>query len=355
MSTDVFAGIRAWAPKELLGLLDQVVYFLPEETRLSLARVVESIPPGPDNLTKVFEIVRGQWCDLGGLERLKIVITGPAHTGKVSLLHALTARLDKPEVVALSIEDLPGLDEYLGYRSEGPGGEDPTAADIVLLVLDARYGLTEATVGMYRKLRESHPPVIVVLNRIELAERPLDAVREARRQLKSSVLPKRDDQNIDDLLEAIVAAQPQALYPLSRAFPDFRRGICSSIISQGAFAAAAAGAFRSPFPDFLPAAAIHSAMILKLARAFGLGLDPERVKELLPVVAMDVALSRGVRYLESLHSRRRGFISAAVAGLYTFALGRAAVRYFQGVAETLSAGARLLPGPGNSRFSWKNR
>jgi uncharacterized protein (DUF697 family) len=142
------------------------------------------------------------------------------------------------------------------------------------------------------------------------------------------------------------------LYPLARAFPRLRRPLCASIVQQAAFAATISGALRTPLPHLLPAAAIHGAMILKVARAFGHPLSGERARELVPVLALDLAADRGIHYLQTRFPGRKSVVSATVTGLYTWALGQAAIRYFERLADFLSVGGRVLPGPGNDRFSW---
>ncbi len=352
MSVDVFSQIRDWAPKELLNLLDQFVYFFPQDTRLSLKRVIDTVPPAPDNLTKVYEMVREQWKDLRGQDQLTIAVVGPGQTGKNGLVRALSRR-QAGNSVSFDVVDVQGLDEYLGYQRQAELSGDLIAADVVLLVLDAQYEVSESTVRMHRKLAQAPARLIVVLNKIDLVESPREAIKAAGRQLKTAVLPMSvlDEERIDDLLRGIVAAYPRSLYPLSRAFPGFRKAFGRQIVNEAACAATIAGALHIPFPTFVSSAAVHGAMILKLARAYGLRLDVERARELLPVLALDIAFDRGMDYLKSRFPDRKTLISASLSGAYTFALGQAAIRYFEWMTDLLDS-ARVLPGPGSDSFSW---
>jgi uncharacterized protein (DUF697 family)/ethanolamine utilization protein EutP (predicted NTPase) len=353
MSIDVFGSIRDWAPKDLLSLLDQIVYFFPIETRLSLRKVVESLPKSEDNLVRIYQLVRRQWDDLGSDPHLKIALVGPAQTGKSSLLHSFAKHQEDPEAVSFEIVDLAGLEEYLGYRSESLP-EELAGVDLVLLVLDAQYGLTEATAGMHRRLTLLPAQVVVVLNKIDLVEAPGEAVRDARRILRTSIIPisTLETARVHYLLKAIVTVYTRALYPLAKAFPRLRRPLCASIVQQAAFAATISGALRTPFPQLLPVAAIHCGMILKVARAFGFPLSLQRARELVPVFGLDLALDRGIDHLQSRFPGRRSVVSSSAYGLYTWALGQVAILYFEKVADFLSSRARVLPGPGNDRFSW---
>ncbi|MFB3904447.1 MAG: GTP-binding protein [Acidobacteriota bacterium] len=352
MSLDVFAQIRAWAPRELLNLLDQFVYFFPQETRLSLKRVIDTVPAAPDNLTKVYEMVREQWKDLRGQNRLTIAVVGPGQTGKTGLVRALTRR-QTGNSVRFEVVDIQGLDEYLGYERETAPSEELVSADIVLLVLDAQYSVSDSTVRMYRKLAQGPAKPVVLLNKIDLVEGAREVVKAASRRLKTPVLPMSvlDEEKIDDLLRGIVAAHPRSLYPLSRAFPGFRKAFGHQIVYEASCAATIAGALRIPFPAFVSSGAVHGAMILKLARAYGLRLDTERARELIPMLVLDIAFDRGLEYLRNRFPERETLISASLSGVFTYALGRAAIRYFEWVTECLDTG-RVLPGPGNHQFSW---
>ena len=352
MSIDVFSQIRDWAPRELLTLLDQLVYFFPQETRLSLKRVVDTVPPAPDNLTKIYEMVREQWKDLRGRDHLTIAVVGPGQTGKSGLVRALNRR-QAGNSISFDVVDVQGLDEYLGYQRETAVSDDLIAADIVLLVLDAQYGVSESTVRMYHKLAQGPAKALVVLNKIDLVENPREVIKAAGRQLKTVVLPMSvlDDERIDDLLRGIVAGYPRSLYPLSRAFPTFRKAFGRQIVYEASCAATIAGALPIPFPTFISSGAVHGAMVLKLARAYGLRLDGERARELIPMLALDIAFDRGLHYLRNRFPDRETLISASLSGVYTYALGQAAIRYFEWMTEFLDTG-RVLPGPGNHQFSW---
>jgi uncharacterized protein (DUF697 family) len=352
MSIDVFSQIRDWAPRELLTLLDQLVYFFPQETRLSLKRVIDAVPPGPDNLTRVYEVIREQWKDLRGQDQMAIAIVGPGQTGKSGLLRALNKR-QSGNSISFNVVDVQGLDEYLGYQREAEPHEELIAADVILLVLDAQYGVSESTVRMYHKLAQGPAKTLVVLNKIDLIENPREVVKAASRRLKTVALPMslQDDEMIDDLLRGIVAACPGSFYPLSRAFPAFRKAVGRQIVYEASCAATIAGALPIPFPTFVSSAAVHGAMILKLARAYGLAFSSERARELIPMLALDIAFDHGLGYLKNRFPERETLISASLSGLYTYALGQAAIRYFEWATELLNGG-RVLPGPGNHQFSW---
>lgn len=328
---DVFANIRDWAPEDLLSFLDQVVLLLPEDVRFRLKRVIDSLAPEGDNMQKVLELVRSQWRGIQSDEWIQIAVAGPARTGKNSLIKAMARRQDPESESIFTIVDIQGLDEYLGYKSAQSLPEEFDFAEVILLVLDAQYEVSDATIGMYRRLSSLNKPVLVVLNKIDLVERPWKALREAGRRLGTTVFAFSSVQpeTVDRMLKSIVDANPKTFTPFTWSFPQFRRTICSGIISQAAFAGAVVGAVPIPVSDFLPITAIQTGMLLKIARAFGYHLNRQRARELIPMLAAGLVVREGSHRLRARFPQYRSLISVSVAGVWTFCLGQAAVQYFE--------------------------
>ena len=333
---DIFANIRDSAPVELLGFLDQIVHLLPDGLRYRLKQVFDSLPPQGDNLQKVLELVRSQWKDIQSQEWVQIAVVGPGQTGKSSLLAALSRRqLDgsKPIFTLVDIHD-----EYLGYKTDGTLADKLKDADLILLILDGRYELSNSTREMYERLNSLNKPVLVVLNKIDLVQTPREAVRAARKRLGASVFTTSavQPESMDQLLKAILDTDPKALSPLTQNFPQFRRSICHGIVSQAALSGAIVGAIRIPIADLLPMTAIQTGMLLKIARTFGYPLNRERARELLPMLAAGVAAREGSHWLRRRYPEYRKLISISVAGIWTFVLGHAAVQYFEGLSNFLN-------------------
>ena len=333
---DIFANIRDSAPVELLGFLDQIVLLLPEGSRYRLKQVFDSLPPQGDNLQKVLELVRSQWKDIQSQEWVRIAIVGPGQTGKSSLLAALSRRQRAGSTPIFTLVDI--HDEYLGFKPDETLSEKLRDFDLILLILDGRYELSNSTTEMYERLNSLNRPVLVVLNKIDLVQTPRDAVRAARRRLGTSVFATSVDQpaTIEQLLKAILDTDPKTLSSLSQNFPDFRRGICHGIVSQAALSGAIVGAIRIPIADLLPIMAIQTGMLLKIARTFGYPLNRERARELLPMLAAGVAVREGSHWLRRRYPEYRKLISISVAGIWTFVLGHAAVQYFDGLSNFLN-------------------
>jgi GTP-binding protein Era len=328
---DVFANIRDWAPEDLLNFLDQVVLLLPEDVRFRLKRVIDSLSSEGDNMQKVLELVRSQWRGIQSDEWIQIAVAGPAQTGKNSLIKAIARRQDPASESIFSIVDIQGLDEYLGYKTGRSLPEEFYFAEVILLVLDAQYELSDSTISMYRRLNSLGKPVLVVLNKIDLVERPWKVLREAGKQLGTTVFTfsSMQPETVEKLLKSIVDSNPKTLAPLTWSFPELRRTICNGVISQAAFAGAVVGAVPIPVSDLLPMTAIQTGMLLKIARAFGYHLNQQRARELIPMLAAGLAVREGAHRMRARFPQYRSLISVSVAGVWTFCLGQAAVQYFE--------------------------
>ena len=352
--TDVFDRLRNWAPDELLSFLDQVVLILPGEVRYRLKQVVDSLPGEGDHLQKVLELVRSQWKGIRSEEWVKIAVVGPAQTGKTALVEALRREQELSSKPVLSVVELAGLEEFLGYERGNERLEELHEAALIVLVLDARLEVSDSTRRMYEGLKEVGKPVLVVLNRIDGVDSPSRALSLARRQLGAVVLAASgaETKRLGPLLKAAVDLCPAALPTLTEAFPEFRRGICAGIVTQASFAAAIAGAVPIPVSDFLPITAIQTGMLLKVARAFGFPLDRRRAREILPLLAAGLAVREGSHELRVRFPQYRRLISVSVAGIWTLLLGHTAIGYFDRyrllLAEERSEREMRLPAVGES-------
>ena len=330
-NNDVFAKVRGWAPKEALEFLDQVLLFFPDDLKYRIKQVIDSLPAEADNLDKVLELVRRQWQDLQSDEHFQIAVAGLPRAGKSSLVRMITANQASGSAPIFVPVNLPGLQEFVGYESEQSLPPELQEVDMVVLVLDGRFELSESTRDLHRRLKNCGKPLLVVLNKIDLTERPGDALKEAKRLLATTVFPASIQKpgTVRRLLKAIVASDPKSLYVLTRSLPDFRRSICDATITQSALASGLVGAIPIPVSDLLPVAAIQTAMLLKIARAFGYPLSHERARELLPLLASGVVVREGGYRLRQKFPRQERLISVSVAGVWTFLVGQFMVRYFE--------------------------
>jgi hypothetical protein len=111
----VFDAVRDLGPADLLDFLEQVALLLPEEVRHRLRVVVASAGGRKDALQRALEVVRAQWEGLQAEEGVRIAVVGPVRTGKSSLVAAIGEGSANRVASLLSVYDVQGLEEYLGY------------------------------------------------------------------------------------------------------------------------------------------------------------------------------------------------------------------------------------------------
>ncbi|MEE8160252.1 MAG: DUF697 domain-containing protein [Acidobacteriota bacterium] len=344
---DVFANIRGWAPPELQTFLDQLLLLLPEEVQYNLKIVIDTLPPDGHNTYKVLEVVRSQWKGIQAPSRGRIAVVGPARTGKESLIAAISRKQTRRAASVFTVVDLQVLDEFLGYETHRSGPEELQNADVILLVLDARFELVDSTRQMYERLSGLNKPLLVVLNKIDQVEHPGTAIKLARKRLGARVLSVSVSQSetIDRLLKGVVATNPKTLYVLARNFPGFRRTLCDGIVSRAAFASGLVAAIPIPISDLLPITAIQTSMLLKIARAFGYPLNRQRARELLPMLVAAMVAREGSHRLGRHFPQYGKLIAVSIAGMWSFLLGQATIRYFDNVSG-------FLAGKDPEGFSW---
>lgn len=328
---DILANLRGWAADEVVDLLDRTLFLLPRGFRVRLHKVLGSIPPGKDSLPKVLELIRGQWQDVHSKVSVRIALVGPARTGKSSLVRAITDRQVTDESI-FSILDTRSLDPVLTYSGHRLSAE-LAAADLVVLVLDARLEVSHETIRMHDWLRFAEKPLLVAMNKIDLVENSGSSIRAAAERLGAHPLPVSIFQpgSLDRLLKAFVAMQPKALYPLCQSFPEFRRPICKGIVTESSLAASVVGAMSTPVSDLLPITTIQAAMVLKIGHAFGHRVNRGRARELLPVLGAGILLREASHRLSRRFPNQSPLIRFSVAGAWTHLLGLAAIRYFAGL------------------------
>jgi uncharacterized protein (DUF697 family)/GTP-binding protein EngB required for normal cell division len=327
---DIFSKLRDTAPDELLDLLNQVLRFFPAEFQFRLQQVIATLPDKGENLHKILGLVRGQWEGIQSEDNVRIAIVGPSQTGKASILEAIKSGQYKKSPAIFSVVDTTGLNEFLGYDKSRNSPQLLDPSDVVVLLLDSRYEISSETQSLVERLRLLDRPLLIALNKADLIENPARTANQAQKKLGHQVLTVSAFQkgSINRLLRAIVTCHQGSLYPLARSFPEFRSAICAGIVNQASIACGLAGAITIPVSDFLPITAIQTAMLLKLARAFGHPLDRQRARELIPMLASGIVIRKLGHRLRGNRSQYDSLIGATAAGGWTLLLGRAAISYF---------------------------
>jgi GTP-binding protein Era len=331
----VFSPLADLSPQEFIDFLEQFASLLPASLRFRLRSAVRSLPPHGDNLERVLELVRKSWEGLQSDDWIQIAVVGPARTGKSTLVRELLRGAGTETRRIFRIVDTQGLEEFLGYRRTERLPEGVSKADVILLVLDARYRFTEDTVRMVNRFASLGKTFIVVLNKIDSVESPRRTVRRAKLTFGVDVLSSSAfrPKSLDRLLKSIVAAHSKALYPLAQTLPRFRASVCESVVAQSAVGAGLVGAVPIPVSDAFAISGIQVAMLLKIARVYGFKINRGRARELLPLLVSGILMREGAHRLRERYPEHRRLIAVTVGGGWTYLVGRAAVRYFDQLRE----------------------
>ena len=346
------ARLRDVAPPELLEFLSQILRLFPPEFQYRVRKALDTLPAKGDNMQRILEVVRAQWHGIQSEDWIRIAIVGPSQTGKATLLTTIEAGQSASSPRIFTLVETPGLAEYLGYEKANRFPEELDRADLILLLLDCRYEVSEATHGTLERLKGRGTPVLVVLNKSDLIRNPSETARNVQKTLgqRSVAISALRTRSIHPLFRAIVASNDSALYPLAIGFPGFRGTICRGIVTQASIGCALVGAIPVPVSDLLPMTAIQASMLLKIARAYGHRLDRHRARELIPMLLSGVAVREASHRLRRQFPGKAKLIGVSAAGAWTYLLGRGAIAYFDRLSRLLeeTESLRSLPAAGAS-------
>lgn len=293
----------------------------------------------------------------------RVAIVGPTNVGKSTLYNQLvqnkqdqarvgplpgTTKITKQADAALfSVVDTPGADAvgYGGQREKHLALEAAEQADFLVLVYDAIQGIKVTEQEIFNDLSTLKKPFIVVLNKIDLvARKDLDGVINQAAQnlgLKAEqVIPlaARDGKNLDKVLLAIAATEPEMVAALGQALPQYRWQLAWRVIVSAALISAAIALAPLPIIDFIPLVVTQSVMVVGIARIYNYAITPKRAAELVTAFGLGFLGRTLFQELSKLGGVPGWLLSAAIASSTTVVMGYAAVRWFE-KGERLSSKA----------------
>jgi len=293
-------------------------------------------------------------------DKHKVVIVGPANSGKSTLYNTLIrSSKDRAAVSALpgttrqaqsadaglfAIVDTPGADltGAVGDEERRRALAAAQAGDLMIVLFDASHGIRPPEQTLLADLTGLGRPMVVALNKIDLVGRERAAVlgraAVALGLDASQIIPlsARQGTGIDRLLVSVAASEPGIVAALGAALPAYRGKLSQAVIARAASTAAAIALTPLPFADFLPLIVVQSAMVMSVARIYAYRITLARARELVATFGIGF-LARSLFYELTKFSGPPGWLVAAgVAAGTTAALGRAAVLWFER-GERLSA------------------
>ncbi len=297
----------------------------------------------------------------------QIVIVGPVNSGKSTLFNLLqggevsevspiggtTRRNIGEQLGPFTLVDTPGFGEMGDTERANTALAAVRGAGVVIMLLDAAQGLREGDIALYRALRKSNQPVVVVLNKVDLLHKSgllrrggdqaeVDkVVADMSNYLATPVIPisaKTGSNVAERLIPAVLAQQPAMAVAIGRELPAFRRMAAQQVIKRSMLISTIAGAEPIPFIDIPIVIAKQVQMVTRLAAVYGEPLESKNARELMGAILGGLS----VRYLAQQGAKfaaretvakvipiAGNIVAASFAAAGTWAIGQAVAQYYE--------------------------
>ncbi|NDJ55166.1 MAG: GTP-binding protein, partial [Chloroflexi bacterium] len=252
---------------------------------------------------------------------------------QVSAVPGTTSDVISEEFGPFWLSDTPGFDEVSGSQNAERAMAGVAVADVAILVLDASAGVRQSDAQLYQRLRDQSIPVVVALNKIDLVRRDLDRViADAERKLGTTIIPisaKQGTNVANQLIPALLDSHPRLAVAVGRGLPEFRRKAAMRVVREAAGLSSVIG--FEPIPGLaIPfLMGVQAGMFVRLAAIYGEALSVSRARELIGAMAGGIAVRYGAQEAVKFIPGPGWLIAGFVAGSGTFALGRAAIAFFE--------------------------
>ncbi|HEX6605759.1 MAG TPA: GTPase [Chloroflexia bacterium] len=277
-------------------------------------------------------------------ERLAIV--GPVNSGKSTLFNLIAGKMVSqtspiPGTTRTVIEqglgpftliDTPGFGEAGGEDRAATALQGAATADALLVVFDAAAGLRQSDLQLMDALRRLGKPMVVVANKIDLVGKDAQSVEtDMVRRLGVPVIAisaKKGTNVGERLLPALVDALPDLAVLLGRNLPSFRRTAANKVVRNSMIINGGIGAEPIPFIDLPLLLANQARMVLRIAAIYGEPFNVHHARELIGTIAGGLAFRYMAQQGARLVPTAGWAVSAGIAAIGTFAIGRVALEYF---------------------------
>ncbi len=362
-----FSDVQKYFNAPTKSLLQSAWQVVPEQQRTEIDSLLQGIPLNKNPLNSLIDLALMHSKAVLG-DHKKIAIIGPANVGKSTLFNQFVrAKTDQAEVSPIpgttrvnqeadagifTMIDTPGADAVgaVGQTEREHALAAARHADFLILVFDAMQGVKQTELGLYEELLGLKKPFIIVLNKIDLAEKfKGDVLEKTAANLNVSpeqVIPisALKGEGIGQVTLAIIAADPAMTLALAKAMPQYRRKIAWRSITTASSLSAAIALSPLPVIDFIPLVATQTGMVLTIARIYQYKITAKRARELIGTFGMGM-LGRALFQQLSKFAAVPGWIlSSAIATSMTIVMGYAAIEWFE-------KGERIS----NERFSQLSR
>jgi small GTP-binding protein len=338
-------------PAESRDVIAGVWRTLPAGQQQNLLALLPVLPGDPDKLRKLFAAAREQM-EMAFGDQHGVAIVGPANVGKSTLFNRLISKEERPAEVSpipgttrdnraadagpFTVMDTPGADAVgrVGERERELALQAAAGADFLLIIFDAIQGIKREEENLFAELQRLGKPYVVVLNKMDLVGKQEKAVvANAAANLglaPENIIPVSalKDENLEQVVSAIVAAEPRLVAALGRGLPAYRWQLAWQLITRSASTASLVALTPLPFVDFIPLVALQVTLILGIARIYNYRLTPARAREVAGVLGGGF-LARTLFYeVAKLGGPPTWLVAAAVAAGTTVAMGYGAILWF---------------------------
>ncbi|MBN1180606.1 MAG: GTP-binding protein [Anaerolineae bacterium] len=277
----------------------------------------------------------------------RLTIVGPVNAGKSTLFNLIQGRkvaavtavpgttrgVIEEQIGPLMLVDTPGFGEVGGVDRAEIAHQAAAKADVVVLLLDAMAGLRQSDYEVFQSLRREGKPTVVAINKVDLVKRDVNVVLDdIERKLGVRPIPvsaKTGAGIADALIPAVVNAHPWMVVALGRGMPLYRKQMVNRLIRSAAILNGIIAAEPIPGLDIPLLLAGQARMVLRIAAMYGESLSVRHAKELLSTIAGGVLLRFLAGELVKLIPGPGWVIAGFVNGIGTWAMGHAAVHYFE--------------------------
>lgn len=214
-------------------------------------------------------------------------------------------------------------------------------ADLLIYVLDGLEGVRAADYRWLSRLRRLGLPLLVVLNKCDMIEAPLNRRQaEIEGRLATMVLPVsalHGDNIRNQLLPKMLSLCPKLTVALGRELGDFRRRAAERLINQAALINGLVGLEPVPLLDLPVQALTITGMLLRISAIYHRPPGDTRRREVWLAVTGGLAGRYGAQQLAKFVPVVGWLVSGIVGWVCTWSLGRAVMVYFEaGGDDTIS-------------------
>lgn len=356
-------------PRDTQDLLKSIWGSLPPAEKSDL-QALYKILPFETRLMKLLLNLSVEQLKLAFGKKQRVAIVGPANVGKstlynnfirtkkdqaaVSPLPGTTRARQEADAGLFSIIDTPGADAVgeVGEHEKDLALSAARESDFLIIMFDAIQGVKRTEHELYQELTALGKPYIVVLNKIDLVKR--DTIKVVEKvaidlQLQPEqvyAIAAKDGKNLEQVLLAIAAAEPEIVAALGRALPEYRLQLARRAIISASSVAAVVALAPLPLIDFVPLVITQSTMVLTIARIYNYRITFERARELVATFGLGFLARTIFQEMSKLGGIPGWLLSTAIASSTTAAMGYAAVVWFdkgsQVTTESLNRFTRQL-------------